>query len=370
MDGYAVQANSTTGATSSNPKLFKVIGEVAAGAISNKTVIPGTAVRIMTGAPVPAGADAVIQFELTDETTRSKEKKPLNEINIQQEIGQGNNIRPVGEDIAKGSMVMKKETVIRPQEIGILASLGFVNILVIRRPVVAVLATGDEIVNPGEPLPPGKIYNTNTYSLASEVTKYGGIPKILGIAKDNVQALSRMIGEGAEADMLITSGGVSMGDYDMVKNVLAERGEIAFWTVCMKPGKPLAFGTLKSKTGKKVPHLGLPGYPVSAMVAFEQFGRPAILKMLGKTNYTKPTIQAICEDEIKNKDGRRVYTRVVVRKEKGGYYASIAGAQGSAVLTTMGMANGLMITPENISRTKKGDIVQVQMLDWNEGQEC
>jgi molybdopterin molybdotransferase len=351
-----------------NPTTLKVIGEVAAGSISDKIVGPGTAIRIMTGAPIPAGADTVVQFENTDEEIRSSSGKPLDEIGALHETPPDLNIRRAGEDIKKGDLILKKGIVIRPQEVGLLASLGRATVAVIRRPVVAVLATGDELVNVGEPLGAGKIYNSNTYSIASQVCRYGGMPKILGIARDNIDALWGKISEGLDADMLITSAGVSMGDYDVVKDVLARHGEIAFWTVRMKPGRPLAFGTLNSDDGRKVPHLGLPGNPVSSMVSFEQFARPAILKMLGKSIFKKPTVMAISESKIKNKDARRIFTRVFVRKENDEYYANMVGPQGSGILTSMGQANGLMITPEDAKYVSVGDRVEVQILDWVEEQ--
>ena len=209
----------------------------------------------------------------------------LSQIGILCQAKKGLNVRCRGEDIAKGDLILKKGKVLRPQEIGVLASLGCSTALVIRRPIVAILATGDELIGVDQPLAPGKIYDSNNYTIAAEVSRYGGIPKILGIGRDSVQSLTEKIDEGLDADMLITSGGVSKGDYDIVKDVLAEHGEVGFWTVCMKPGKPLAFGVIKKTEGRrkrKVPHLGLPGNPVSSMITFEQFARPAILKMMGK----------------------------------------------------------------------------------------
>jgi len=365
MDGYAVQAESTKGASSSSPRTLHIIGEVAAGYISKEDVTPGTAIRIMTGAPIPKGADAVVQFEDTDEEKRKATKKPLTEIGILRQAAKGLNIRKAGEDISKGSLILKAGTVLRPQEIGVLASLGRDVVRVVRRPLVAVLATGDELVDIKEALPPGKIYNSNTYSLAAQVSRYGGIPKILGIARDNIKALEAKIKQASDADLLITSAGVSVGEYDVVKDVLARLGEVTFWTVRMKPGKPLAFGVLHLGK-KKIPHLGLPGNPVSSMIAFEQFARPAILKMLGRKNFTKPTIQAICEGRLENRDRRRVFARVTVSKRDSQYFASLAGAQGSGILTSMAQANGLMIVPEDKPVIEVGEKVQVQMLDWNE----
>ncbi|MBT9166116.1 MAG: Molybdopterin molybdenumtransferase [Chloroflexi bacterium] len=363
MDGYAVQWDSIRGATISQPKALKVIGEVAAGCISDREVTPGTAIRIMTGAPVPAGADTVIQFEDTDEEIRKG--KSLDEIGIMRELVKGSNIRRGGEDITRGSLVLTTGVVLRPQEIGVLASLGRADVLVIRRPAVAVLATGDELVDVGQPLPPGKIYNSNAYTIASQVRRYGGIPRILGIAADESQDLLEKIILGMDSDLLITSGGVSVGDYDIVKDVLAELGAISFWTVRMKPGKPLAFGVL-TRNGRKVPHLGLPGNPVSSMIVFEQFARPAILKMLGKKNLAKPTISAISESRIENRDGRRVFARAIVRKGDGQYFARLTGPQGSGILTSMSRANALLVVPENVATVEVGDEVSVQMLDWRE----
>ncbi|UCG84137.1 MAG: molybdopterin molybdotransferase MoeA [Dehalococcoidia bacterium] len=365
MDGYAVQAESTVGATHSSPNILRVIGEVAAGYLTKEEVTPGTAIRIMTGAPIPTGADAVVQFEDTDEEKRKANNEPLTEIGVFREVRVGLNIRQAGEDITSGSLVLSKGTLLRPQEIGVLASLGRDVVPVHRRPLVAILSTGDELLDIGKPLEVGKIYSSNTYSLAAQATRCGAVPKILGIARDNMKSLKEKIREARDADLLITSAGVSVGDYDVVKDVLAEQGEVTFWTVRMKPGKPLAFGMLQ--LGKKaVPHLGLPGNPVSSMITFEQFARPAIFKMLGRKISDKPTIRARSESYIKNRDGRRVFARVKVRQEEGEYYASLVGPQGSGILTSMALANGLMIVPEDVPAVNVGDEVVVQMLDWEQ----
>ncbi len=371
MDGYAVQAEDTRGASNSSPIVLTVVSEVAAGSIPNSEVKAGTAIRIMTGAPLPKGADAVVQFEDTDEATQRSRRDSSSRIGILRPAEKGLNVRHKGEDIAKGTLVLEEGRVLRPAEIGVLASLGHSWAKVIRRPVVSVLATGDELVDIDQPLLPGRIYNSNTYTIAAQVLRYGGIPKILGIGRDSVQSLNERIDEGLNADMLITSGGVSVGDYDVVKDVLAKRGEITLWTVCMKPGKPSAFGVLSKKEDggeRRVPHLGLPGNPVSSMVTFEQFARPAILKMMGKNNLAKPTIQALIEDDVDNTDGRRVYTRVIVTRRGGQYHARPTGPQGSGILTSMAKANGLAVIPENSKGVKAGDTVQVQMLDWSEDQ--
>jgi molybdopterin molybdotransferase len=371
MDGYALRAKDTRGAGESSPRYLVVVGEVAAGSMPAQEVKPGTAIRIMTGAPLPEGADAVVRFEDTDEVNRKSSGGELSQIGILCQAKKGLNVRGKGEDIAKGDLILKKGRVLRPQEIGVLASLGRSTALVIRRPIVAILATGDELIGVDQPLAPGKIHDSNTYTIAAEVSRYGGIPKILGIGRDSVRSLTNKIGEGLDADMLITSGGVSKGDYDIVKDVLAEHGEVGFWTVCMKPGKPLAFGVIKkTERGreKKVPHLGLPGNPVSSMVTFEQFARPAILKMIGKKILAKPVIRAIIEDDVVDTDGRRLFARVSVARRGGQYYASVTGPQGSGILTSMAKANGLAVIPENSKGVKAGDLVEVQMLDWGEEQ--
>jgi len=367
MDGYAVRSGDTRGASRQSPRFLQVIGTVSAGSIAECEVGPGTAVRIMTGAPVPKGADSVVMFEDTDEPRRHRVSS---EIGILREVEPGLNIRRAGEDIATGSLVLTKGTVLRPSEVGVLASLGRTTGKVIRRPIVAILATGDELIDITQPLPAGKIYNSNTYSLAALVQRYGGIPKILGIARDSETSVVAKLRHGLDADMLLTTGGVSAGDYDVVKDVLAKQGEITFWTVRMKPGKPLAFGTIMGvgKTGiaRNIPHLGLPGNPVSSMVTFELFVRPAMLKMMGKKNLTKPTIEAVVEDSVANRDRRRIFTRVIVEKREGQYFARLTGPQGSGILTSMALANGLMIIPEDKPEVVPGDIVRVMMLDWSE----
>lgn len=359
MDGYAIKAEDAIGATPSSPVFLDVIGEVSAGAISDKEVRPGTAIRIMTGAPLPQGADSVVPFEDTDEA-RHRER-PLTQIGVLCQIPKGQNVRCAGEDIARGQLVLKRGTPLRPQEIGVLASVGRAKAWVIRRPVVAIIATGDELVEVDQPLPEGKIYNSNSFSIAAQVLRCGGIPLVLGIARDRVAEIEGKIEEALSSDLLITSGGVSAGDYDLVKDVLAKRGEVSFWTVRMKPGKPLAFGTIRG-----VPHLGLPGNPVSSTITFELFARPAILKMMGKKNLAKLSIRAIMESSIQNTDGRRIFARAVVRREGDRYFARLTGPQGSGILTSMTSANGLVIVPEDAKTVEEGDVVQVIMLDWSE----
>jgi molybdopterin molybdotransferase len=362
MDGYAVRAQDTRGAGPTSPKVLRVIDTVIAGSISHRKVEAGTAIRIMTGAPLPHGADAVVQFENTDE---EKRKSPVTEIGILAEARPELNIRKAGEDTARGTVALKKGAVIRPAEIGLMASLGYTHVKAVRRPLVAILSTGNELVELGQPLPEGKIYDSNLYSIASLVKRYGCIPKILGIARDDEKSLVTKLKQAQDADMLLTTGGVSMGDYDMVKDILSKNGKMVFWQVRVKPGKPLAFGKIKGKN-RDIPHVGLPGNAVSCMVSFELFVRPALLKMMGKKNINKPVVEAIVEDSVKNDAGRRLYNRAIVARRDGHYYARLTGPQGSGILKSMTLANGLVLIPEEKKTVQKGETVQALMLDWNE----
>ena len=366
MDGYAVRHEAISGASEDSPRLLRVTGQVAAGQVPQGRVTGESAIRIMTGAPVPEGADTIVPFEDTDEVERVEKGLGLGEIQVLRELPPGAHVRPAGEDVARGTVVLKEGTVLRPAEIGVMGSLGKASVRVVRRPVVAILATGDELLEVGAQPEPAKIYDSNTYSMAASVLRCGGVPNVLGIARDNLEDMHRKLSEGASSDLLITSAGVSKGDYDIVKDVLMERGEISFWSVRMRPAKPLAFGVILSPDGRRVPHLGLPGNPVSTMVAFEEFARPAILRMLGKTRLARPSVQAVLEGPIHNFDGRRVFARVEVTRRGDTYYANPTGPQGSNILTSMSRANGLAICPEDVSMVDSGETVRVHMLDWNE----
>ena len=366
MDGYAVRREDIVDASENAPRKLKVIGLVAAGQVPTQTVLPATAVRIMTGATIPSGADTVVPFEETDEVARKAAGEPLEEVAIMADLPYGCNVRPAGEDIQNGQLVLDKGTVIRAAEVGVMASLGLESVSVVRSPVVAILATGDELSETGRLLEPAKIYDSNSASVAASVIECGGIPKLLGIARDNIEDLRSKLEAAVDSDLVITSAGVSKGDYDIVKDVLTQRGDMNFWSVRMRPAKPLAFGHLDNPDGNPVPLLGLPGNPVSAMVAFEMFARPAIRTMLGRSRLPRPVVEGVLTGPIHNADGRRVYARVEVERRNGTYYAKPAGPQGSNILTSMSRANGLAICPENLSTKRAGDRVRIIMLDWNE----
>jgi molybdopterin molybdotransferase len=362
MDGFAVRAKETFDASPERPVHLRVIGEAAAGYECVSTVTAGTAVRIMTGAPVPAGADAVVRFEETDERTGAVRHGPGDTVAIMASAHRGENVRPIGEDVAAGETVLTAGTRVRPAEIGVLATLNRTQATVHRRPRVGILATGDEIVDAGQPLGPGQIRNSNAPMLAALVTRCGGEAVPLGTARDSEDDLRGRLAQADGLDLLLTTGGVSVGDYDLVKQVLQSEGRIDLWEVRIKPGKPLAFGSLG-----RTPVLGLPGNPVAAAVAFEQFARPAIRKMLGDRYLEIPTVQVRLSGRVENWGGRRHFVRVVVEASPHGYVARVAGGQGSGVLSTLAKANGLLVIPETLPAAEDGAMLHAQMLDWDLG---
>ena len=369
MDGYAAQAADTAGASEDAPARLRVIGELAAGYLFGGEVGAGEAVRIMTGAPMPEGADTIVPFEETDEEglrAPGQEQGALADVGILKAAKPGANIRRRGEDVREGAEVLQGGALLRGPEVAVLASLGVREAQVVSRPRVAILSTGDELLSPGEPPAPGKIYDSNSYGLSALVRQYGGVPKPAGIAADTVEALTAAIQQAlADADLLITSAGVSRGDFDVVKEVLVREGAIDFWTVRMKPGKPLAFGHFDAPDGRRVPHIGLPGNPVSSLLAFELFGRPAIERLMGRQPQERPVVRAIAEDDIVNTDARRVYARATMQLDDGGrWHARLTGPQGSGVLTSMALANGYAICPEDAERIRAGEECDVIMVDW------
>ncbi len=351
MDGYAVRFTETKGATHDKPLQFKIIEDIPAGKVALKKIKKGEAARIMTGAVLPEGADAVIRQEDT--------KKDGKTVIIYTSVKKGQNIRFAGEDVRKGELVVKKGNPLRPADIGMLAALGKAFVTVYQKPRVAIMSTGDELVDIETNPPLGKIINSNSYSLAAQVLECGGIPIMLGISKDKKNDLQEKFQAALHADVIISSGGVSVGDFDFVKDVMGEIGNaMHFWQVAMRPGKPLAFGAIEG-----IPLFGLPGNPVSAMVSFEQFVRPSLLKMQGHKKIFRQTIKAVCDDEFQKSPGFRHFIRAVVKKEKDQYVAITTGDQGSGILKSMVAANGLIVMGENETRIKKGTQVTIQLLD-------
>ena len=362
MDGYAVRSEDVKAASSKNAVNLKIIETIPAGSLPTEPIESGHASRIMTGAPIPDLADAVVPFEETTEEDFLS-TTDIEEIGIKMAVPPGTNIRSKGKDIEKNDLVIEEGHIITPASVGVLASMGMSHVKAVRKPVISVLSTGDELLSPGQEPSGGKIYDSNSSSIVALISQLGAIPKYVGIAKDNMDSVRSKLAEAMGSDLIISSAGVSKGDYDMVKDVMSEHGDLQFWSVRMRPAKPLAFGILNKNSDKPVPLLGLPGNPVSSLVAFEQFCRPAILKMMGKTDLERPIIQAVLKDSIMNYDGRRVYARVVVTKTESGFVAETTGNQDSNILTSMLKANGLAICPEDEKSKKPGDIVTVVMID-------
>ncbi len=363
MDGYALRAADVAGAGPEKPVTLRVVADIAAGKIVTAVIETGSAARIMTGAPMPQGADAVVPVEDTNEAWRGRERPLPDTIQIRRSVQAGDYVRGVGEDILAGQTIIEAGRVLRPQEIGVLASLGQVEVSVVKRASVAILATGDELVAVDQPLTPGKIRNSNGYTQAAQVAALGAIPLMLGIAGDTEASVRARLDEGLAAgvDLFVSSAGVSVGAYDVVKAVLEQAGEVRFWRVRMRPGKPLAFG----KYGG-VPYLGLPGNPVSALVSFERFARAAILKMGGHQVFERPQVPVILQDAIQS-DGRESYVRAfVARGNDGRYTATTTGSQGSHIMTSLVKANALVIVPEGVKVVAPGEQLRAWMLDWPE----
>jgi len=347
MDGYAVRGDDLMG----EPVRLRVIGEVAAGHEAGVSVGSGEAVRIMTGAPVPAGADTVVRFE----ETRSEG----DEVVLLDPPSPGKNVRQAGEDVREGQVVLRPGKVLRPQEVGMLAAVGHLGVSVIRRPRVAILGTGDEVVPPDQTPGPSQIRDANSYTVAAQVQRFGGIPLLLGVAHDQEELVREGMREAVErkADFIITSGGVSVGDFDLVKQVMDAEGEMHFWSLNQKPGRPMAFGDING-----IPLLGLPGNPVAAMINTRLYARPALLKMQGYRDWSESTVRARLAEPIERKDGRRHYLRVHLRETEEGLGAALTGDQGSGILNSLVEADGLAAIPEDARRLPAGSEVDVILL--------
>lgn len=354
MDGYAVIAADLAAASQEKPVALQLCEDVPAGKVPQKTVTPGFTARIMTGAPIPKGADAVVMVETTEADG--------NTIRFSQPVAPGDHIRLAGEDMKKGSVALRAGHKIRAQEMGLLVSIGRARLKVFRRPQVGILSTGDEIIECNEPLSVGKVRNSNAYTLSGLVLKYGGTPVRLGIARDTREALREKLVEGLKYDMILTTGGVSVGDYDYVKDALADlRWELKFWQVATKPGKPVTFGLLSGK-----PVFGLPGNPSGAMVTFELFARPALLRMQGQERLAKVTVKARLGSDLRRKPGRMEFIPALVTQRNGQFCAVRCGGRGSGVLSPLCEANALIVVPREAGPLKKGDWGEAQLLDAEE----
>jgi len=346
MDGYAINTDDLK----TIPCELKVVGLLACGKYFRRKLKRGQAIVIMTGAPIPDGCNGVIPVEDT-ERVGSKGVKVL------RRIGPGENVRYSGEDVKKGELVLKKGTFIGPAELGMLASLGKTRVRVFRKPVVAILITGNEIIAPGERLKPGKVRDINTFSLSALIEKFGGLAVRLGVASDEKSSLELKIRNGLNSDIMVISGGVSMGELDFVREALNSSGyREKFWRVAMKPGMPTSFGYIGN-----LPVFGLPGNPVSSMVCFIELVRPLMMRLMDRP-IDLPEISAILTVPLSKRDNRRHFLRVrlVYRNQK--YFASLTGPQGSGILKSMVDCDGIAILPEKTRALKIGDRVTVQLL--------
>ncbi len=355
MDGFALRSKDSR-QQEGRPARLRVTGGVAAGYVADREIEEGTAMRIMTGAPVPPGADSVIQIELTRNAGPNSDW-----VEILQEVAVGNNIRTAGDDMRRGQTIITRSAEIGPWEIGILATLGVAHVPVTRQARVAILGTGDELVDIDQALQPGKIRNSNSYLLEAAVRSTGAQAHRLGVARDTAESLREKFAEARDYDLILTSGGVSVGDFDLVKDIMAEQGQVDFWRINMRPGKPVAFGHIGG-----VPLLGLPGNPVSSAVTFQLFGRPILRKMQGHNRLFKQQIEVEVADGVADKVMRRHYVRAWVAWQDGRFVARTTGNQGSHVMTSLLHANALVIVPEGGIQIHPGDKAKAMMLDWPE----
>lgn len=359
VDGFAVRAEDVTEV----PVTLTVIGDIPAGRAPNFTLRAGQAARIMTGAKVPAGADAVVMVEDTDFSHRAAGTPAPQQVCIQKAARPGENIRKRGADLRAGQEILPKGQVLRPQDIGMLAMLGAATLPVYRKPKVAIVSSGDELLPVGAPPEDGKIHDTNTYTLAALAAQSGCETLRLGVAADQREAVQRMLDQAVEAgaDVIISSAGVSVGAFDFVKEVVESAGSLDFWKVDMRPGKPLAFGSYKG-----IPFFGLPGNPVSAFVGFLVFAHPALRRLGGLETARQDAARVVLAEAVES-DGRESYLRAVVTRENGTSTARLTGHQGSGNLFSLVQANALLIIPSGVKSCPPGTEVEAWLLENEHG---
>jgi molybdopterin molybdotransferase len=358
MDGFAVRAADVLEATDAFPRRLRVVADIPAGSQPTISLGPGEAARIMTGAPLPAGADAVVPVEETDFNNRDAGTPAPDEVQIIKSPRSGANIRPRGMDILAGNVVLHKGRILKPQDLGLLAMLGVARLLVYRRPRIALFSSGDELLNVDAPLEDGKIRDSNSYTLAALVEESGAEVIRLGVAKDNHDAVKDLLEKAVEldVDLILSSAGVSVGAFDFVKQVIEANGKMDFWRVNMRPGKPVAFGEYK-----RIPFIGLPGNPVSAFVGFEVFVRGAIQRLGGSSSGGRSTVRVRCAEQV-DSDGRESYLRAQVREENGNFVAHLTGHQGSGNLHSLVQANALLIIPAGVKCVPAGQEVNAWLI--------
>ncbi len=358
MDGFAVRVADVTEAAIDSPRNLRVIADIPAGSYPTISLAPGEAARIMTGAPVPEGADAVIPVEDTNFDNRDAGTPAPDEVQIFKSARSGANVRPRGMDLRAGEIVLNKGRILKPQDLGLLAMLGFANVLVYRKPRIALFSSGDELLPVEAPLEEGKIRDSNSYTLAALIEEIGAEVIRLGVAKDDPDSVKTLLEKAVElnVDLILSSAGVSVGAFDFVKQVIESDGKMDFWRVNMRPGKPLAFGQYK-----QILFIGLPGNPVSSFVGFEVFVRPTLQRLRGSLAGNRPTFRVKCEEQI-DSDGRESYLRAQVREEEGNFIARLTGHQGSGNLHSLVQANALLIIPAGVKCVPAGQEVKAWLI--------
>jgi molybdopterin molybdotransferase len=358
MDGFAVRAADVSDAAADSARSLRVVADIPAGSFPSVNLAPGEAARIMTGAPVPEGADAVIPVEDTDFDSRDAGTHAPESVAIRKAANVGENVRRRGMDLHAGDTVLLAGRQLKPQDLGLLAMLGVSSVTVYHRPRVALLSSGDELIDLDAPIEKGKIRDSNSYTLAALIESAGAEALRLGVARDNYESVHHLFERAVylRSDLILSSAGVSVGAFDFVKQVIEDSGKMDFWRVNMRPGKPVAFGEYKS-----IPVIGLPGNPVSAFVGFEVFVRPAIQKLGGLLAVTRRIVRVRCEDEILS-DGRESYLRAEIREEDGSLVARLTGHQGSGNLHSLVQANALLIIPAGVKCVPAGQEITAWLL--------
>ncbi len=353
MDGYAVCHADVAAATEESPVHLPVVGEIGAGQATLLAMSPGTAVKIMTGAPVPTGADSVVPYEWTD--------RGVANVRISQAPELGQHVRPAGQDVAVGDLLVEEGTVLGPRQLGLLAAVGRASVRSRPRPRVVVISTGSELREPGTALGHDSIYDGNSFLLAAAARQAGAIAYRVGIVSDQPRAFMDALSDQlVRADLVVTSGGVSMGDYDVVKEALAPLGTVWFGGVAMQPGKPQGFGTVGDD---EVPVVTLPGNPVSAYISFEQFVLPALRKMMGRTPYVRPETDAVLTHAMPSPAGRRQFARGTLSVVDGRLAVTPVGSQGSHMIGDLAESDALIVVPESVTSVAAGETVTVVPLD-------
>ena len=358
MDGFALRASDVSEAAPSSPRSLRVVADIPAGTSPTIVLGAGEAARIMTGAHMPDGADAVIPVEDTDFENRNAGTQAPEIVSIRKAARVGENVRRRGMDIRSGDAVLLAGRQLKPQDLGLLAMIGVSTVTVYHKPRIALLSSGDELIDPDAPLEKGKIRDSNSYTLAALIESAGAEPVRLGVAKDNFESVRALFERAVylRVDLILSSAGVSVGAFDYVKDVIEADGKMDFWRVNMRPGKPLAFGNYK-----EVPIIGLPGNPVSAFVGFEVFVRPVLARLAGQSGGMRPGVRVRSEEEILS-DGRESYLRAEVREVDGVLTARLTGHQGSGNLYSLVQANALLIIPAGVKCVPAGQEVNAWIL--------